>query len=92
MKLLSIERSIGIFESNPQKLIEEVILHISTDEIKEIVTANFDDEDIYYDYYKLNENQILRLNKYAEHPITIDLDTYFYVMQCLGEYEYNLRK
>ena len=88
MKLLSIERSIGIFNLSLEKRIEEIVLNVSVDQLKEIVKANDDDEDIYYDSYQLNEVQVSELNKYAARKVIPDFKKHLYLLQCFGEYDW----
>ena len=90
-KLLSIERSIGIFDLTLEKVIENVVLDVSVEQLKRIVTANDDDVGIYYDFYKLDETQVSELNNYAERKVSPDFKKYIYLLQCMGEYDWTTK-
>jgi len=57
------------------------ISEISLKSLKKIVSAN--DDDIYlYDLYDLNEDQLIKINKLLNKPISYALDKFDYCLAC----------
>ena len=85
MKLLYVERSIVEYKTMYEK-IQEIIIDISVEEIKQIVTAD-DDDPLYYDGYILTKEQIEQIIQLKSINLSYNLDKYYYVLECGGIYE-----
>ena len=86
MKLLSVERSIAIFDSSCYEPIEEVNLDITLDQLKDVVVPIEDDFEL-YTAYKLSIDQVIKLGAYLSKPISFSPE-YLYFLQCFGNYDY----
>ena len=86
-KLIKIERSIQVSRNSDDGLLENILLDISLDELLNIVTAKEDDPEL-FDGYMLDENQIEKLNNFSERQIQPDFKSYWYVLVCLGIYDW----
>ena len=85
-KLISVERSIHVYD-NDNELIKEINVDaIPFEEIKGIVTPNEEDP-LMYDGYELNESQLSKFQNFLSEKIVVDFSFYFYVLICLGVYE-----
>jgi hypothetical protein len=90
MKLLSIERYIGVY-NNPwddRGYSDEYLLNISTEELLTILPAKPDDP-LLYEGVVLTENQVYSLMKFSKREITPDLTKHNYVMQTNGIYDWS---
>jgi hypothetical protein len=87
MKLLGVERSIGIYNNASEERIEDIVINISVEDLQQIVVHNEDDP-LYYDGYILEDKQLQELAKYADKEIAFDFLNYYYVLQGLGIYDW----
>jgi hypothetical protein len=88
MKLMNIERSIGIYDRVSEERLKDVDLDITLGLLKTIVTPNDDDPEL-IDGYVLDERQLLQLSSYSSNIIVPNFEKYFYVLQCLGNYDWD---
>jgi|GEM_PF-5956004 hypothetical protein len=90
MKLLSIERYIGVY-NNPwddKGYSDEYLLNISDEELLRIIPAKTDDPSL-YEGVILTGEQINRLMKFSEREIAVDFTKNNYVLQTNGNYEWS---
>ena len=87
-KIVEIERSINIYRNSDNELVEEIIIHIPLEKLKEIVTAKEDDPSL-YEAYLLNEPQLEKFNLLLEKKITPDFKQFFYVLEAAGIYDWS---
>ncbi len=89
-KLVRIERSIAKYNIADEDIVsDENIDEISLDKLLLIVTPKEDDP-LLYDGYVLNEKQLLEINSNLNNKLTFDFNTFYYVLECAGIYDYNL--
>jgi hypothetical protein len=86
--IVKIERSINIYRNSDNELVEEVIIDISLEKIKEIVLPSEDDPEL-YEGYILNEEQLGKFNLLLEHKISADFSQFFYVLEAAGIYDWS---
>jgi len=87
-KIVKIERSIRIYLNNDNELVEEIIIDIPLEKIKEIVVPPEDDPEL-YEGYILNEEQLGKFNQLLENKITADFSQFFYVLEAAGIYDWS---
>ncbi len=83
--LTGVERSIQIFSSDTNELMQEIGIDVSLDQLINIVQSK-DDPNLYR-FHKLNNNQVVRLWPYLGLDINIDTENFYYVFACFGLYE-----
>ncbi|MBS1586558.1 MAG: hypothetical protein JSS82_13545 [Bacteroidetes bacterium] len=88
MKLISSERSIGIYNVTSEERLRDIVLNVTVSQLMEILTPSQDDQE-FIDGYILGEEQLTQLSEYAVEEIIPDFSKYFYVLQCLGNYDWN---
>lgn len=86
-KLIRVERSVQAYRNSDNELVDDFILDISLNELLKIVSPKEDDPDL-IDGYILDKNQIEKLNEFAERKIESDFKLYWYVLVCLGVYNW----
>jgi hypothetical protein len=87
-KLIRVERTINIYNNNDNSLVEEIeIDFLSLSVLKQIVLAK-DDDPFLYDGYILDLKQLEDLNKYLTHKIEPDFETFFYILESAGIYDW----
>ena len=87
-KIIQIERTIGIYNNSDDEVVEEVVISIPVETLREIVTPNEDDPDL-YEGYVLTEEQLEKLNALLEKKITPDFSTFYYVLEATGIYDWS---
>jgi hypothetical protein len=90
-KLISIERTINVYNNEGDELIEEHnIDEIPFEQLKAIVVPKEDDP-LLYDGYVLTEDQLKALNNIMkDNKIMPDYTTCFYVLECSGMYDWQV--
>ena len=89
-KLIGIERSIAKYNIIDKHIVsEDNIDDISLDNLLLIVTPNYDDP-LLYDGYVLNEKQLLEINSHLNNKLVFDSNSFYYVLECTGIYDYNI--
>jgi hypothetical protein len=89
---MRVERSIEIYDINTNERVEKVnIDSLSFEKINEIVPANEGDL-LLYDCYELNVQQVELFNENLYNAIRLDFDLYYYVLVCLGVYDWDNKK
>jgi hypothetical protein len=89
-KLIRIERSIAKYNIADEDIVsEDNIDEISLDKLLLIVTPKEEDP-LLYDGYVLNEKQLLEINNQINNRLVFDFDTFYYVLECAGIYDYNI--
>ena len=89
-KLIRVERSIAKYNIAYKDIIsDENIDEISLNILLSIVTPNEDDP-LLYDGYVLNEKQLLEINNHLNNKLTFDFNSFYYVLECAGIYDYNI--
>jgi hypothetical protein len=86
MKLVGVERTLGIIRHDNFELDKEIILNLPLELLKDIVKPKNHDNYLYLPY-KLNKNQLGRLLKHLDMEINADFDSFLYVLECNGKYE-----
>ena len=86
--LVNVERSIHIYDRRNNKLIEEINIDtISLEQLLTIVIPK-DGDPLLYDQYELDQDQMFKMVKVLKCSITIDFDSFNYVLICLGIYDW----
>ena len=86
--LIRVERSIAKYNINDEHIVsEENIDSISLKFLLSIVTPS-DDDPLLYEGYILSEKQLMELNNHCNNKLVFDLDSYYYVLECDGIYDY----
>ena len=92
MKLVSVERSVCLYDNISHDITREFLLTISSDHnisvarLREIVVPQEEDP-LLFEPYVLNLSQVLQLNEYLENDIDPDFKTHYYVLECTGIYD-----
>jgi hypothetical protein len=86
MKLLSVERSVAIFDKKTEKLLKEYPVELELSILKEIVKQGKNDE-LLYSPYKLNKHQVEKLFKKIGINMLIETKSYYYSLECYGNYQ-----
>ena len=87
-KIIQIERTIGIYQNSDDEVVEEIVISIPIETLREIVPPNADDPDL-YEGYVLTEEQLSKLNAHLEKKITPDFTTFYYVLEATGIYDWS---
>lgn len=87
-KIVEIERSVNIYQNSDSELVEEIIIEIPLEILKEIVQAKEDDPSL-YEAYILNEQQLDKINQHLEKKIIPDYTQFFYVLEAAGIYDWS---
>ncbi len=87
-KIVKIERSINSYRNSDNELVEEVIIEIPLEKIKEIVVPPEYDPEL-YEGYILNEEQLGKFNLLLENKIPADFSQFFYVLEAAGIYDWS---
>lgn len=89
MKLSGIDRTIGVYDNISENRIEDIPVHVTVEQLKQIVMENEDDP-WFYDGYVLNEAQLEKLSTFMDKKISFDFTNHYYVLQCLGIYDWDM--
>jgi hypothetical protein len=84
--LIKVERSLNIYRKSGNNSESEFLLDIPFEIITTIV-ASKEDDPLLYDGYILNEEQVNQFAIRIGQKIIVDLNEYFYVLECAGVYE-----
>ncbi|WP_461402360.1 DUF7683 domain-containing protein [Flavitalea sp.] len=84
-RLYSVERTICTYTQTNEFVREINIDNIPFETLSTIVSPKNDDP-LLYDGYLLTAHQLNRLNSLINIKIEIDLDSFFYVLECSGIY------
>lgn len=87
-KIVKIERSINIYRNSNDEMVEEIIIEIPLDKLKEIVPPKEDDPDL-YEAYVLSDQQLEKINQLLENKIQPDFTQFFYVLEAAGIYDWS---
>ncbi|TAL45882.1 MAG: hypothetical protein EPN92_06905 [Chitinophagaceae bacterium] len=87
-KIVEIERSVNIYQNSDNELVEEIIIDIPLEKLKEIVTAKEEDPSL-YEAYLLNDQQLEKINLLLEKKIEPDFTQFFYVLEAAGIYDWS---
>lgn len=87
-KIVEIERSVNIYQNSDSELVEEIIIGIPLETLREIVQAKEDDPSL-YEAYILNEQQLEKINQHLEKKIIPDYQQFFYVLEAAGIYDWS---
>jgi hypothetical protein len=89
-KLVRVERTINVYDNNnDDELLKEInIDFIPFDELKSIVIP-IEDDPLLYLGYRLNNDQIMRLNSYLLEKITPDFSQFTYILVPGGIYDWD---
>lgn len=85
-KLISVERSIGVYDLATGERLYDIVLDIELDHLKRIVAPESDDP-LMYEGYELDSKQLNLLIANLEQAIVPNHEKFFYVLQCLGIYD-----
>ena len=86
-KLIRVERTLSVFDNDSNNLLQELEVNVPLDGLKMIVVPKEGDDQLYLPYV-LNESQIYRLNEIMGNPIEPDLKRNYYVLECIGIYDW----
>jgi hypothetical protein len=88
MKLLSIERWLVVYDAKIEKRIDETPVNLPLEILQEIIQPKEDDKPLYSDYL-LNIDQLNALCRHLGKNIQPDFDSFYYVLECIGNYDWN---
>ena len=86
MKLISVERSLQIFNKKNRELVAEYPVTLELDFLKQIVKGIKHDK-LLYRPYSLNKSQATKLLTNLKLNMMIEMKTYLYVLDCSGNYD-----
>jgi hypothetical protein len=86
--IVKIERSINIYRDSSDELVEEIVIDIPLDKIKEIVPPGENDPDL-YEAYILNMEQLQKFNLLLKNKIIPDFSQFFYALEATGIYDWS---
>ena len=87
-KIVEIERSINIYRTSDNGLVEEIIIEIPLDKLKEIVPPKEEDPEL-YEAYVLSGEQLDKINLLLEKKILPDFTQFFYALEAAGIYDWS---
>jgi hypothetical protein len=87
-KIVEIERSVNIYRLSNDELVEEIIIHLPLDSLKEIVPPKEEDPSL-YEPYVLSPEQLTRINGLLDQKILPDFSQFFYVLEAAGIYDWS---
>ena len=87
-KIIQIERSVNIYRKEDDEALEEIIIEIPLETLKEIITPKEDDPQM-YEGYLLNEEQLAKINALIETKIVPDFNENYYVLEATGIYDWS---
>lgn len=87
-KIIQIERSINIYRKSDDEVVEEIVISIPLEKLKEIVTPKEEDPDL-YEAYILEEIQLEQINGLLEKKIPPDYSQFYYVLEATGIYDWS---
>ena len=90
LTLLSIKRNIQIYYRQSVSLKEQYDINLSLEDIKQIVSSK-EGDDLLYLPYELELQQIMRILALTSIPIEVNMEIYFYVLECEGIYDWNIQ-
>ena len=90
LTLLSIKRNIQIYYRQSIGLKEQYDINLSLEDIKQIVSSK-EGDDLLYLPYELELQQIMRILALTSIPIEVNMEIYFYVLECEGIYDWNIQ-
>lgn len=85
-KLLSVNRSLNIYDRTKKSLLNEIPIVLSLEEIKQIVEPEPDDP-LLYSGYLLTEEQLKHFSSKLNEKIVVDLQSKYYVLEAIGVYD-----
>jgi hypothetical protein len=86
-KLEKVERTISIFKRKHEELVEEITIDLPVEELRNIITPKEGDTMLYLPYV-LDSEQLKSINNLLGGKINIDLEVYYYVLECNGIYNW----
>jgi hypothetical protein len=86
--IINIERSVHIYRSADNESVEEIIIDVPLDQLKEIVPPKEEDPQL-YEGYILTAEQLEKINTLIEPPITPDFTQFFYVLEATAIYDWS---
>lgn len=87
-KIVEIERSVNIYRLSNDERVEEIIIHLPLDTLKEIVPYKEEDPSL-YEPYLLTMEQLTKINELLEQKIIPDFNQFFYVLEAAGIYDWS---
>jgi hypothetical protein len=86
MKLISVERSLQIFNKKNRELVAEYPVTLELDFLKQIVKEIKHDK-LLYRPYSLNKSQATKLLTNLKLNMMMEMKTYLYVLDCSSNYD-----
>ena len=87
-KLIKLEREVWVYRNSDDKLLEEILVEVSKDELQEILYPyEHDDDPEFYEGYILNEKQLQYLIETNNLKLKPDFKLYEYILQTHGIYD-----
>ena len=86
-KLQKVERSLNIYTKKAEDLVKEIDIDLPVETLKTIVVPK-DGDPLLYLGYELDQKQLEAFNKILGSKIIPDLDSYYYVLECHGVYNW----
>lgn len=87
-KIINIERSVNIYNNKDSELVEEILIELEVEKLKEIVVPNENDPQL-YESYVLTPPQLEKINQLIPDPIEPDFSVYFYVLEATAIYDWS---
>ena len=84
-RLLRVERTITWYTQN-NELIDEINIDVVPFETLTVIVTPKQDDPILYDGYVLTEQQLDSLNCFFDNRIEVDMNSFFFVLECTGIY------
>lgn len=87
-QVLKTERYFNIYRNSDEDKEREILLNIPFETLLAIVSPK-DDDPLLYEGYLLNEEQVAKMKSLMDESFLIDFEKYFYVLECVGIYDFN---